>query len=54
MPYGYIAKLPEGITREHVRFDNRYGTAIAADLYYAESLDQTTVLNGRGPRTKQE
>ena len=40
MPYGYIAELPKGIAREHVRFKNRYGTAIAADLYYAESLDR--------------
>ena len=40
MPYGYIAELPDEVEREHVRFDNRYGTAIAADLYYAKSLDK--------------
>ncbi|ACV22828.1 Uncharacterized conserved protein [Slackia heliotrinireducens] len=33
MAYGYIANLPEGVVREHVRFNNRYGIAIAGDLY---------------------
>ncbi|MBQ9004404.1 MAG: alpha/beta hydrolase [Eggerthellaceae bacterium] len=42
MTYGYIAKLNENVTREHVRFDNRYGIAIAADLYRAKDLDETT------------
>ena len=35
----YIAELPAGVVREHVRFANRYGIELAADLYHAESLD---------------
>lgn len=41
MAYGYIAKLNENIVREHVRYNNRYGIAIAADLYRAKDLDET-------------
>lgn len=40
MAYGYIAALNENVTREHVRFDNRYGIAIAADVYKAKDLDE--------------
>lgn len=40
MPYGYITKLNENVTRDHVRYNNRYGTAIAADLYYAKDLNK--------------
>ena len=31
MPYGYITKLGDKLTREHVRYNNRYGIAIAAE-----------------------
>ena len=41
MSYGYITKLNENVTREHVRYSNRYGIAIAADLYRAKELDET-------------
>lgn len=41
MSYGYITKLNENVTREHVRYNNRYGIAIAADLYHAKELDET-------------
>lgn len=41
MSYGYITKLHENVTREHVRYSNRYGIAIAADLYRAKELDET-------------
>ena len=41
MAYGYIAKLNENVTREHVRYNNRYGIAIAADLYWRKDLDKT-------------
>ena len=30
MPYGYITKLPDSVERTHVRYNNRYGIAIAA------------------------
>ncbi len=39
MSYGYIAKLDPSVTREHVRYSNRYGIAIAADIYHAKDLD---------------
>ena len=41
MSYGYITKLNENVIREHVRYNNRYGIAIAADLYHAKDLDET-------------
>lgn len=40
MPYGYITKLSDKLTREHVRYNNRYGIAIAADIYYAKDIDK--------------
>ena len=39
MAYGYIQKLNEHVFREHVRFNDRYGIAIAADIYRAKNLD---------------
>ena len=41
MAYGYITVLNENVVREHVRYNNRYGIAIAADLYRAKNLDET-------------
>ena len=41
MAYGYITKLNENVVREHVRYNNRYGIAIAADIYRARDLDET-------------
>lgn len=41
MSYGYIAKLNEHVIREHVRFNDRYGIAIAADIYRAKNLDES-------------
>jgi hypothetical protein len=40
MPYGYITKLSDKLTREHVRYNNRYGIAISADIYYAKDIDK--------------
>lgn len=40
MPYGYITKLDKSVNRDHVRYNNRYGTAIAGDLYYAKDIDK--------------
>lgn len=40
MPYGYITELNENVERKHVRYNNRYGLAIAADLYYEKGADQ--------------
>ena len=34
-------KLNENVIREHVRYNNRYGIAIAADLYQTTDLDET-------------
>ena len=41
MAYGYIVKLNEHVIREHVRFNDRYGIAIAADIYRAKNLDES-------------
>ena len=41
MSYGYIAKLHEAVERTHVRYNNRYGIAIAADVYTAKDLDRS-------------
>ena len=37
---GYICNLSENVTREHVRYQNRYGLAIAGDLYTAKGLNR--------------
>lgn len=39
MAYGYIKDLAINVEREHVRFKNRYGIAIAADIYKQKDLD---------------
>ena len=44
MPYGYITKLSDKLTREHVRYNNRYGTAIAADIYYVKDIDKNAFV----------
>ena len=36
----YISKLNENIERIHVRYQNRYGIAIAGDLYTRKDLDK--------------
>ncbi len=41
MAYGYIAHLSENVTREHVRYNNRYGIALAADIYRANNMGET-------------
>jgi len=41
MSRGYITQLSETIERTHVRYNNRYGIAIAADIYTAKDLDKT-------------
>lgn len=38
---GYIAKLPEQVERTHVRYNNRYGIALAGDLYWERGMDPT-------------
>ena len=40
MAYGYIQKLSDKVERTHVRYNNRYGIAIAGDLYTAKDLDK--------------
>lgn len=41
MSSGYIAPLSANVERAHVRYDNRYGIAIAADVYTAKDLDKS-------------
>ena len=41
MAYGYITKLSENVERRHVRYNNRYGIAIAADVYVPSDLDKS-------------
>ncbi len=41
MAYGYIKKLDENVTREHVRFVTRYGIFLAGDLYYSKDIDES-------------
>ena len=41
MSYGYITELNENVERKHVRYSNRYGMAIAADLYQKKDIDET-------------
>lgn len=41
MAYGYIKKLSENVERTHVRFNNRYGLALATDLYTEKNIDKT-------------
>ena len=38
---GYIFELAENVTRTQVRYQNRYGIEIAADLYRAADLDES-------------
>lgn len=37
----YICKLNENVERIHVRYPNRYGIALAGDLYTMKNLDKT-------------
>lgn len=39
MAYGYITKLNENVERQHVRYNNRYGIAIAADIYSPKNIN---------------
>lgn len=41
MAYGYIAELDKNVERKHVRYNNRFGLAIAADVYTAKNIDKT-------------
>lgn len=36
----YICKLNENVERTHVRYNNRYGIALAGDLYTAKDMDK--------------
>ena len=37
----YICELSESVERIHVRYRNRYGIALAGDLYTMKTLDKT-------------
>lgn len=53
MSYGYITKLNENVIREHVRYNNRYGIAIAADLYRAHSRNFSEKAYGNAAEPKE-
>lgn len=36
----YIAKISDNVEVEEVRYNNRYGIAIAGDLYYSKEIDK--------------
>ena len=38
----YICTLNEAVERKHVRYNNRYGFALAGDLYTAKDLDKNS------------
>ena len=38
---GYITELSKNVERTHVRYNNRYGIAIAADLYTPKDLKES-------------
>lgn len=40
MMSGYICKLDQTVERTHVRYNNRYGIALAGDLYTPRDLDR--------------
>lgn len=44
MSYGYITKLNENVERQHIRYNNRYGMAIAADIYTPKDLEKDQLL----------
>ncbi len=44
MSYGYITKLSENVERQHIRYNNRYRTAIAADIYTPKNLEEDRLL----------
>ena len=37
----YICQLNENVERIHVRYNNRYGIALAGDLYAAKDMDKS-------------
>lgn len=37
----YICQLNENVERIHVRYNNRYGIALAGDLYAAKNMDKS-------------
>lgn len=44
MAYGYITKLSKDVKRQHVRYRNRYGIAIAADIYQPKEFNHEDTL----------
>lgn len=41
MSYGYITELDDKVERKHVRYNNRFGLAVAADVYTAKDIDKS-------------
>ena len=42
----YISELNESVVRTHVRYENRYGIELAADLYTPKDLDKSKKYSG--------
>jgi fermentation-respiration switch protein FrsA (DUF1100 family) len=42
----YICELNENVVRTHVRYENRYGIELAADLYTPKNLDKSKKYTG--------
>ena len=42
----YICQLNENVERIHVRYNNRYGIALAGDLYAAKNMDKSKKYGG--------
>ena len=42
----YISELSEKVVRTHVRYENRYGIELAADLYTPKDLDKSKKYSG--------
>ena len=42
----YISQLNENVVRTHVRYENRYGIELAADLYTPKDLDKSKKYSG--------
>ena len=42
----YISELNENVIRTHVRYENRYGIELAADLYTPKDLDKSKKYSG--------
>ena len=50
MAYGYISQLDKTVERKHVRFNNRYGIAIAGDKAHSKSFSEEAYEKALEPK----